>query len=246
MPLRGSWKDCSTRTKPPMIECERNGSGRSLQPRERPIHSPTCTVREVADERTVRCSNCGALRPGAETVDGVERSACPNCGSVSITVHVGLSASVRAAALPPSLLATHPTDANTRLAKVRAAVDSISDPNRQAHLGDAVVYVMAALEGIHQLEDARRDRSEWSNTHWSPPDVELWTAHLAARNGAHHKDWTPIEWYADGSWSGERWAPNLPAVNSKAQRAAYAARLEGQPTVPSLHVISALVAGSIK
>jgi len=139
---------------------------------------------------------------------------------------------------------TQETTAATRLGKVQAAIDRLAEPDRQAHLDQALELVMAALEGMHQLEDARK-RGEWSNAHWSSAEVDLWNAHLGARNGAHHKDWTPIWWYSDGSGSGERWSRGLPRIRSAPQRAAYSARLENKAVLPSLHAICALLAGAI-
>jgi len=45
-----------------------------------------------------------------------------------------------------------------------------------------------ALEAIHELEDSReKQRREWSSSGWSPFEVEVWRAHVGARNIAHHQ-----------------------------------------------------------
>ena len=142
----------------------------------------------------------------------------------------------------PSVSITQPTTAATRFAGVSAAVDTLANPNRQRNLADALPHVGIALEGIHQLDDARRKRNEWSWDIWTRDEIELWRAHLGARNGAHHTDWTPIYSYSDGLGSGERWSPAPSKINSPVERSAYVARLENKPAVASLQAICALLA----
>jgi hypothetical protein len=75
------------------------------------------------------------------------RLRCPQCGSTSIKALVTHAANLSFIAQPPTRSATQPTDAVARLRKVQAAVDDMSDPNREANLEAALPYVMTALEG---------------------------------------------------------------------------------------------------
>lgn len=202
----------------------------------------------VSVERTVTCQDCAEPRSGVEQFDDASRPSCPRCGGTKIAVSLTITASVAfatARAGVPELSLSHSADAHARLRHLQYATNSLPDLDNSDDLDVATRHVGMALERIHELDDARR-RGEWLYPSWAAADRELWEAFLGARNGAHHKNWTPIQWRSGPGPSGTFWQPNLPRINWRAQRRAYAQRLEGQRVVPSLQEISTLLDREIK
>jgi hypothetical protein len=136
------------------------------------------------------------------------------------------------------------------LADAEASIDG----NRA---GAAQSAVKQALEMIHELEDCRR-RGEWTQSTWSPDDLGLWTAHVGARNAAHHNTSSSAGVIAlhSGDQRDDRltWdvdpasIANLSVFSKKhgpAQAQEYTARLAGKPVVPGMRQILALLKRSV-
>jgi hypothetical protein len=130
--------------------------------------------------RRVSCSACGTdLSPSAEP-----GSKCPECGVTARTVHLELAAEANVASAM-TWTARSPNAALGRRHALEAALadaEAAIDGNRA---GAAQSSVKQALQMIHEHDDARR-RGEWTRSTWSPDELGMWTAHIGARNAAHH------------------------------------------------------------
>jgi hypothetical protein len=117
----------------------------------------------------------------------------------------------------------------------------------------AQMVVKRAIEAIHELDDSRRKpRGELSFAGWNPSEVELWSAHVAARNIAHHQSVGFVRLHGVGrpeQWL--RWAIAEQALTrleqrgkeSKRQADAYRARLADRPVLAPLQTLAEKLRG---
>ena len=127
------------------------------------------------------------------------------------------------------------------LADIETAVD-------RGRVRDAQDATKRALEAIHELGDCLK-RQEWSQVAWDADTIELWHAHLAARNAAHHTSETVVVLHGDALPDDRlRWElPTSAFATNPSQRQidAYAARLDGEPVLSALRIINAAVTASV-
>lgn len=207
---------------------------------------PTDTLTHVADRR-VLCLDCGAeLEPTLPA--GTTRPPCDRFGSRRINaqqsphVTVGISTSVRG-------VARSQNHAAARLHALRAAIDEVKAAADARDVGRAQRAVKQALEPIHELDDCRRNRGEWSNSSWTPSELGVWEALIGARNAAHHFSSHVVQSVGGSNHTPSRddlrWEDSLPPIDSAARASEYASRLAGEAVLPTLRDVSAVLSRSI-
>jgi hypothetical protein len=116
-------------------------------------------------------------------------------------------------------------------------------------VGRAQAAVKQALEAIHELEDGRRKRGEWSNASWTPDELGVWQALIGARNGAHHFSSHVVHSVGGSNHTPSRddlrWEDSLPPIDATSRAAEYTRRLSGHAVLPTLRDVSALLARTI-
>src|SRR5688572_30307706 len=175
----------------------------------------------------VFCLDCGAELP-RELPTGRPRPACKTCGSNRIDVHASSRVSGGGTATTSSESRSH-NRAASRVADLRSAVAAARTAVDARSISHALSAVKRALEAIHELDDCRR-RGEWSYDTWSPAEIGAWTAHIGARNAAHHHSWDAV-FLAGGSAHSHtpahddlKWDRQIPAITSPHQASEYTSR----------------------
>lgn len=185
----------------------------------------------------VNCLDCGT-----QLSAGQDRPPpCPNCGSERKVVSAEVTISAGATlATTASVRSTNKADGRVRqldkaISEIEATVGSISDEQ---------AATKQALEAIHELEDGRRERQEWSQTGWGHANIGLWHGLIGARNAAHHSD-SPIVERDDAGLKWDVDASAIQGLPSTRQQAEYNNRLAGQLALPQLRTILALVSAAL-
>lgn len=189
------------------------------------------------------CADCGKTFVAEATAEATPE--CPECGGTdtSILKHIYAADEISFA----EEVTWKKRAGNTATARRDELVGAVGRLDAAASAGDALDAQRAikqALEAIHELADCER-RNEWSQAGWAPGDVELWRAHIGARNAAHHTSTSVVAVHSDGDLTWDIDATAVASLNSKAQQAAYNARLADKSVTPSLHQIVTLVQRSI-
>jgi hypothetical protein len=196
--------------------------------------------------RRVACSQCGTALPLTSATGG-PREPCPSCGGTAITVSVEGGATVTAVAGASYVVQSSNAAASRRdhLTDALADVESAVDAN---NVREAQTAVKRALELIHELNDCER-RHEWTQAGWTPAELELWTAHIGARNAAHHTSSGVVAIHSDPARDNRlRWDLDAAAISSLRfpdQGRQYNRHLAHQPLLPALHAVVRRVESSV-
>ena len=208
-------------------------------------HERTAYPDEFVAGKRVTCSTCGAeLEPTADTQP---RTPCSECGGTgrSIAVEVAMELELAASA---SWVARSGNTPLARRHEIESALAAVEAAVEAGKTGEAQKAVKRALEAVHQLNDCLA-RGEWARMRWTPDDRGLWTAHIGARNAAHHTSATVVALHSgDRTDDRLRWDIDSAAIAGlryKQQAGEYTTHLAGQAVVPSLRQIAALLARSI-
>lgn len=201
------------------------------------------------DVTRVTCTDCGADRPPAER-DG-SRTPFEECGGAGIATAMSgtVVAQVRASA-SYSVVASNGAVGKSH--QLDAGVDGVSSAVQRNDAGAGQHAVKQALEAIHELEDCRR-RGEWSSGSWSTQENELWLAHIAARNAAHHLSGELVALHGDtdadpSSEDRLRWelsAGTLAELQNSRGVGEFSRLLAGKPALKPLRTIAGLVRDSM-
>ncbi len=207
------------------------------------------------------CATCGTRLPVNET----PRRPCPTCGGVvrsmsrsaSDSSNFSDSASVTTSAIRAASDAVSVSERsswtarseNSVRARVRRLEDAIDDVAVGIESGTVAATQDAtkrALEVVHELDDAARERNEWEQVDWAEDDVGVWEALVGARNASHHSSSIVVELHSDGDADSRlRWAVNAEKIRGQRKREEYESRLAGQPVIPPLRrVLASLKAGA--
>jgi hypothetical protein len=140
-------------------------------------------------------------------------------------------------------------DAAARGRQLRQAVGDITTAVDKGRISDTQKATKQALEALHELEDCRSKRQEWSQTGWDQTSLDLWTGLTGARNAAHHLA-SPIVVVSSGGQADDRvrWDVEASAVQqlqSSKQQAAYTRQVAGQAVLPQLRKVLALVEAAV-
>lgn len=104
-----------------------------------------------------------------------------------------------------------------------------------------------ALSAVHELNDRLKD--EWDQNGWDQTEVALWTAHLGARNRAHHAVDGLIALHSHPESEARLvWDLSPDAVDqnrSATGKAEFRELLAGRPVLPPLRRLAARAARSI-
>jgi hypothetical protein len=189
-------------------------------------------------EKAAKCSRCGAPLPSAA-------APCLNCGRRPVPL-VLRSEAQSSANLDLSILS--PNGALARRLELERAFKDIEAAVQRRNNWDAQHATKRALEALHELADCLR-RNEWTQVGWNQADRGLWTAHIGARNMAHHSSSSVVRLHGAPSVDEQlNWAFTPAAVNDLAsarQAADYSGRLDGQPVLPALRKLLARIQGSV-
>jgi predicted nucleic acid-binding Zn-ribbon protein len=196
----------------------------------------------VADNttRAAACADCGAA---LGTADEPARP-CPECGSERLAYLVAIHAEVKLNATA-GWTARSSNDARTRLGALREAAADIEASVEASHVSKTQDATKRALEAIHELQDCHSERQEWSQAGWNSNDLGLWTGLIGARNTAHHKTSHIVALSSGGNtddrlkWDIEESA--IAELRFPIQRQEYEVRVAGQPVLPQLRSVLALV-----
>lgn len=146
------------------------------------------------------------------------------------------------------LSVSSPNGALARTLQLELALTDIDAGVQAGNNWDASNATKRALEALHELADCL-NRGEWAQTGWEPEEQRLWTAHIGARNMAHHSSSSIVTLTrsrpADEqlTWSLDEAA--VEALRSKNQATAYNACLGGQPVLPPLRKLVARLKASV-
>lgn len=191
----------------------------------------------------VTCANCGAERP-QEIAGDTEREPCPECGASGVSIEIALASELNLSS-SVSWTAQSANSAPARRDALSAAIDDVEAAILAGQAGAAQGATKRALEAIHELDDGRRNRSEWAENGWTSAETELWRAHVGARNAGHHSSASIVALHG-GTKTDDRLTWDLPAsavagLHSAAQQKAYNARLAAQQVLPGLRQVAALL-----
>jgi hypothetical protein len=131
------------------------------------------------------CSECGTPR-----VNDTPGSECEKCGSTAITVHVFAAEAIAMSETVTWKMGPANT-APVRRDVLKASLADIQEAVQQNDARAAYIALKRALEAMHELEDCR-NRQEWTPAGWTPDELNLWAAHMGARNAAHHTSSTVV------------------------------------------------------
>ena len=185
------------------------------------------------------CSACG------RTFEMLEGPTCPGCGSSSTSQLVRLSVAEEFdVAESLSWRKRHGNSATHRRDTLSAEVARLDAAVAAGDTGAAQAAAKAALEAIHELADCLK-RQEWTQSAWKPDDLELWRAHIGARNAAHHTSSSVVALHSTGALTWDVDAPAIATLQSSRQQRAYRTRLADTSAPNSLRRIAELVAISV-
>jgi hypothetical protein len=206
----------------------------------------------MLEEQT--CGMCGASLDGSEAVTDLvdQNEGCPECGRPPQAFERAVIEDAHASATSMTSMSVSVRSPNTSVGRLEALDLAIEEAEQAVHAGDnhlAQAAVKRALEAIHELDDASRNRHEWSSQSWTTEQRQLLRAHVGARNVAHHYSVGIVELCNDGQFD-ERllWEiadSTLARLPSEPQRAAFRARLKRKPVLPNLRALGDLLRGSI-
>jgi DNA-directed RNA polymerase subunit RPC12/RpoP len=178
----------------------------------------------VSQERL--CADCAKTFFAEATAEATPE--CPKCGSTDTSILVRIHAADEISFAEK--LTWKKRAGNTASARRDELVGAVGRFDAAASAGDvldAQRAVKQALEAIHEQADCA-SRNEWSQASWGPSDIELWRAHIGARNAAHHTSTSVVAVHSDGDPTWDMDATAVASLNSKAQQAAYNGRLAGK------------------
>lgn len=160
-----------------------------------------------------------------------------------MTASIGLTTSIEYATSASN-------DAKARVRQLADAIDALESA-LDAHLvSETQDATKRALEALHELADDLKERHEWSQTGWDLNAIGVWHGLLGARNAAHHQPASVVSRHSgrphDESllWGLE--PATIATLRSKRQQAEYNARLSGQPVLPQLRQILALLTEAVQ
>jgi uncharacterized Zn finger protein (UPF0148 family) len=180
------------------------------------------------------CATCGGT---ARTFEEELTAQVTTTGSVTKAVELKLDAAVATSSASVKLSVESPNAAMARRLALEAAVADVEEAVRVRNNHDAQLATKRALEALHELQDCLK-RSEWSQASWDAKAIELWRAHMGARNVAHHTSTGIVSMHSDPpgdqslTWSIKESA--LTGLRYKDQATAYRNELDGQPVLPGL------------
>jgi hypothetical protein len=204
----------------------------------------------TADARTVANVNQERMCADCTNTFFVEATSeaspeCPDCGSTDTSILVRLQAAEEFNFAEK--LTWKKRAANAAIARRDELIGAVGRFDAVASAEDvrgAQRAVKQALEAIHELADCAK-RNEWSQADWSSDDLELWRAHIGARNAAHHTSTSVVAVHSEGDPTWDMDATAIASLRYESQQKAYNARLAGMPVAPALRQIVTLVQASI-
>jgi uncharacterized Zn finger protein (UPF0148 family) len=191
-------------------------------------------------DSNVVCSDCGTPLP---VPDGDVNSPCPNCGSDRRTGKLAGATGLKFTATA-AWSASNSNDVQDRVRRLGEQVGNIEKAAESGGVTEAHDAIKSALEAIHELVDDL-GHGEWTQANWTPDELGLWTALIGARNAAHHKD-SSIATFHSGRKRDDRlvWSideTKIRRLRYKDQQREYLTRLAGQPVLPGMRRILALL-----
>ena len=197
--------------------------------------------------KEVHCAGCGLPLPDLDQAP--EPRPCPRCGDERTSIRLCVSDSAQ---VSESVWLTQSTEntAVTRVQALNSAIGAVVVALDEGKVEAAQAATKQALEAIHELDDGRRRRSEWTQDGWKAADIDLWLAHVAARNAAHHTSSSIVALHSGTAQNRIlTWEINPEAIeglHSGAQAAAYQRGLAGQPVLDGFWRVATLVGTAVR
>jgi hypothetical protein len=148
----------------------------------------------------------------------------------------------------PTLNASSGNNPTTRRASLEREYANIGTAVKAGDSAWAQDAVKSALEAIHELDDGRRKRGEWSWAGWTSDEQGLWQTHIGARNASHHSSSGVVTLRVDGNGASLLWdiAPQtIAGLHFPDHATQYRQRLAGRPVLPALGDVVALVTSAV-
>ena len=177
-----------------------------------------------------------------------KRQPCSNCGGTGRKIMQTLSDTVRVS--DGMEFAVQPSNAVAgKYSQFKSAMAAVLHAQKENSAGALQRLVKQVLEAIHELDDCRRN-GDWDQTGWSQRDSDLWLAHIAARNAAHHfPDNLVVLRGGDSKSTQLEWALSSSTLgNLQSQRGVleFNRLLLGRKVLPSLHSIDVALANTLE